>query len=182
MKKTFFFLIFSFFLFADTYGQKPLPKDANLKQAQDWLKKNLVGKVGSIRKVEFDGCKISIKQSQPNYSASSGSGSFVGGGFPRDDSSSYFSAGPDRINWDNGWKRKMIFDFTDLDIENIKIQKTALKNKTAIILQTVGEQNKIFLLENKKTTNKSIFGVVVKTKSAEKFADAFRHTIRRCKE
>jgi hypothetical protein len=179
-RRLFFVLIFSLVFSINTFAQKALPENSNLEQTKNWLKKNLVKEAGNIRKVEFNGCRMSVKQSDSGFFAQPSSGGFVGGGFPTDDSSHYFSAGPDKVFWKKTLKRNVTFELADLDLENIKTLP-GWKKKSTIILQTIGAQNMVLLTLKDKTLNRPTFGITVKTKSAEKFVNAFRQAIQQCK-
>lgn len=180
MKKIIWLLLLSLIFSTNLFAQKALPTGADPGQTQKWLQKNLVKEVRSIRRVKFEGCRMVVQESLSRISASQGLGGFVGGGFPNDEASRSLSAGAGSVRWSNILKRQISFDLVDFDVESIKTRQTWQKDKSLVILKISDEKNLVTVIDNKKTLKRPTFEFVVKTKSAGKFADAFRQAIGQC--
>ena len=181
MRTFFALLILSLSSAAGLYAQKALPQNPDAGQTQKWLRKNLVKEVRAIAKVKFDGCRMTVNEDTSTFRTASRPGGLVTGSTFNPESSTYFSAGPDsvtaRVN-----RRKITFDLRDFNPETILTRNAFSKDKSVIVLQTSDGTNAVELTVDKTTLKRPTFEFAVKTKSAGKFAAAFRQAIKQCNE
>jgi hypothetical protein len=179
MKSSIFIAFAMYLLTSGVFAQTNVPE---LKTVQKELKRNLIKHTSAVYGVDFNGCRASIKYgtSLGTFDGFGGSAGYVGGGWPMDEASNTFSAGPGQQVRISMKSVRYELDLTKLDPLKIEISPANRKRMSRVTIGNGYNPDSITIKRNGRLENQPIFAVVSKTKSAEKVANALRAAIILC--
>jgi hypothetical protein len=145
------------------------------------LAKVLARNADSISSVKVDRCRMSFKRSQPTPIDARQATSYVGGGFPSDESSGYLSSGADRTSLSRRIRERIEIDLSTIDPAGISVKPSVRqKGRNLIWLASQPDMKGIIVTPKQPFVNNGI-GFVVNQKKADGIVGALKTAISACR-